>query len=188
MKKIIKWSAVIIIGLFVLMIIIGATTGGSKNSDVKQAFQQGMDQAKQTVNSTDSPEKKIEARVRSSVSSDIIKDVQITKQYKGGYSVLVSTNEPGGFTNGQTKTAIWMDMGNIYTSLYKQPMGVNQAAVVAYTDLVDKYGKTSSQVVMKTSLDKSEAQKVNWNEVQSTLDLMILPKVWTTDEINPSLR
>jgi len=181
MKKVLKWSVIIVVIFFVGITALGFMTEGQKGGKVNNAFQQGMNQAKQTVDSGRTPEQAIEANVRGAVDSSIVKDVQVTKQGNAGYSVLVNTNEQPGVSNGQTKTGVMMDMGRIYTALYKQPVGVNQAAVVAYMDMVDKYGKTSNEVVMKTSLDKSEAQKVNWNLAQSTLDQDILPNLWMTD-------
>lgn len=73
-------------------------------------------------------------------------------------------------------------MTKIYTSLYKNNnLDVRSVALVAYTSMQDKYGKQSDDAVMKTYLDKSEADKVNWNQPESTLALQILPSVWKYD-------
>ena len=182
MKKVLKWTGIIFVGFIVLMGIIGATSGGKKGSSVNEAFQQGMNQAKQTVDNNSTPEQKIEAKVRASVSdSKKIKDVQVIKQINSGYGVLVNINASDNLSNDLIKKGVWSDMAAIYTALYKDPMEVSQASVVAYMDGADKYGKTSNQVVMKTSLAKEEAQKVNWSIQQASLALQILPNVWVTD-------
>lgn len=185
MKKILKWIGIILVGFFVLMVIIGATSGGKKGSSVNEAFQKGMDAGKQTVEGNSSapstPEQKIEAKVRAAVSDKKIKDIQVTKQVDGGYGVLITINGDENLSNDLTKKGIWLDMAKLYTALYKEPMGVNEVAITANMNGVDKYGNTSNQVVMKTSLAKDEAQKVNWNADQSSLGLQILPNVWTTD-------
>lgn len=185
MKKILKWSGIIVVGFFVLMVIIGLASGGQKGGSVNNAFQKGMDAGKQTVegnSQSTTPEQKIEAKVRGSVSdSKKIKDIQVTKQVNGGYGVLVTINAGDNLSNDLIKKGIWLDMATIYTALYKEPMEVNEVAIVANLDGVDKYGKTSNQVVMKTSLAKEEAQKVNWSADHSSLGLQILPGVWTTE-------
>lgn len=182
MKKLLKWTGIIVVGFFVLMVIIGLA-GGKKGSSVQDAFQKGMDDGKQTGgNNQTTPEQKIEAKVRASVTdSKTIKDIQVTKQVNGGYGVLVTINAGENLSSDLIKKGIWLDMATIYTALYKEPMEVNEAAIVASLDEVDKYGKTSNQVVMKTSLAKEEAQKVNWGVDHSSLGLQILPGVWTAE-------
>lgn len=183
MKNLLKWTGIIVVGFFVLMVIIGLA-GGKKGSSVQDAFQKGMDDGKQTVegNNQTTPEQKIEAKVRASVTdSKTIKDVQVTKQVNGGYGILVIINAGENLSNDLIKKGIWLDMATIFTALYKEQMDVNEAAIVANMDQVDKYGKTSNQVVMKTSLAKEEAQKVNWSVDRSSLGLQILPGVWTTE-------
>ena len=40
-------------------------------------------------------------------------------------------------------------------------------------------------MVYKSILDKDEADKVNWQADRASLELSILPKVWTTSFIHP---
>ncbi len=182
MKKILKWAGIAVAGFFALVIVIGIASGGKKGSDVNDAFQKGMDQAKQTVDNNTTPEQKLEAKVRASLSdSKKFKDVRITKQVNGNYGILVTINAGDNLSDDLIKKGIWLDMASIYTALYKEPMDVNETVIIANMDLVDKYGNTSNQPVMKTSLAKEEAQKVNWSADQSMLGLQILPEVWTTD-------
>lgn len=181
MKKIIKWVGIMALGFFVLMVIVAIASGGKKGSDVNNDFQKGMDQAKQTVDANATPEEKIEAKVRASLNSKKFKEVRVTKQVNGGYGIFVSINGSDNLSNDLIKKGIWMDMASIYTAAYKEPMDVNEVAVVANMDMTDKYGKSSNQAVMKTSLAKDEAAKINWNSDSSSLALQILPGVWTTD-------
>ena len=50
MSKSIKTIAFIVIGLIIVIFIIGAFFGGGKGGSVNDAFQKGMNDAKQTVN------------------------------------------------------------------------------------------------------------------------------------------
>lgn len=50
MKKTFKIGAIIVIGFIVLIVVIGLVSGGNKGGSVNNAFQQGMNDAKQTVN------------------------------------------------------------------------------------------------------------------------------------------
>lgn len=149
------------------------------NNDWKQ--NQQKQQTQQPTQISQTPEQKIEAKVKSSINAKKIKGVQVTKQVNGGYGVLIAINGDDNLSNDLIKKGIWLDMATIYSALYKEPMDVNEVAIVAYMDGVDKYGNTSNQVVMKTSLAKDEARKVNWKADHSSLGLQILPEVWMTD-------
>jgi hypothetical protein len=149
------------------------------NNDWKNGQQN--QQTQQPTQATQTPEEKIEAKVRVSLDSKKFREVRVTKQVNGGYGIFVAINGSDNLSNDLIRKGIWLDMANIYAAVYKEPMDVNEVAVVANMDMVDKYGKTSNQAVMKTSLEKDEAVKVNWTLDHSTLGLQILPGVWTTD-------
>lgn len=181
MKKIIKLIGIMALGFFVLMVIVAITQGGKKGSDVNNAFQKGMNQAKETVDANAAPEEKIEAKIRSSLDSKKFKEVRVTKQVDGGYGIFVAINGSDNLSNDLIKKGIWLDMANIYSSAYKEPIDVNEVTIVANMDTTDTYGNSSNQAVMKTRLAKDEASKVNWDTDHSMLGLQILPEVWTTD-------
>ncbi|MCX6784163.1 MAG: hypothetical protein NT141_03840 [candidate division WWE3 bacterium] len=201
MKKLLKWGVIAIGGFFVLCLIVGLTTGDKKGASTNNALQKGMEQAKQTLESSETPvqetsqakqvantsgtvAQQIEAKVRASISgSNKFKDVQVTDFTKlgEGYNVFVTINVDDNLTTGFISKGIWQDMSNIYTALYKVPMNIDTVIIFADMNTVDKYGKTNNETVMKTRLTKAEAQKVNWNYApKSTLDLQILPNVWET--------
>lgn len=165
----------IISKFFFLILIVLVISGCSSNSPSPQPQK--------------TPEQTIEAKVRESLpqpktnsGKDKIKDVSVTKQVDGGYGVLVSFNADSSGTEDSMKQSIWIDMTKIYTALYKNNTSdVRSVALVAYTSIQDKYGKQNDDAVMKTYLDQPEAQKVNWDQPQSTLALQILPNVWKYD-------
>ncbi len=84
-----------------------------------------------------------------------------------------------------------MKMSDLYTAIYATNLDVQSASIQAFMQLTDKYGNASDQKVYESTLDSDTAKKVNWNSDKASLELEILPGVWTTDydlfAINPNL-
>jgi hypothetical protein len=186
MKK--KLIILFVIGFFIL-VFIGLSSG---NKETQESFKKGMEQGKNVAQGSKltpaTPEQTIEAKIRSALpqqktnnNKDIIREITVTKQVDGNYGVLVSFNANQSVSGDMAKKSIWITMTKIYTALYKDSSNVGQVSQVAYATLVDNYGKEQDNVVMKTSLDKTEGGKVNWGESESTLALQILPDVWKYD-------
>lgn len=141
----------------------------------------------QPTKPSETPQQMIENKIRASVqkrtntNKDKIIEVQVNKAFDNDkeYLVFVNINADDNLSEDWIKKGIWGDMADIYISLYKQPIGVREAAIFAYFPMTDKYGNTSDKVVMKTSLDTTEAKKINWNQDVATLSHQILPDVWT---------
>lgn len=143
----------------------------------------------QPTQQSQTPQQTIEAKIRTSITkktgnNDKPKfiEIRVNKAFDNDkeYVVLASINADDNFFDDWIKKGIWGDMTDIYTALYKQPIGVREATIFAYFPMRDKYGNSKDEVVMKTSLDATEAKKVNWNESSATLSLQILPNVWDT--------
>lgn len=137
------------------------------------------------------PEQIIEARIRASVAKntntnkDKIIEIRITKVFNNDkeYSVFVSINADDNLSDSWIKRGIRGDMADIYIALYKEPIGVGEAIIFAYFPMTDKYGNTSDQIVMKTLLYATEANRINWNQDEVTLSSQILPDVWTETDL-----
>lgn len=136
------------------------------------------------------PEQRIEAKIRSTLRArtntdkDTFKEIRVNKSFgdEEGYVVTVLFNGNDNLSEDLIKKGIWKDMGEIYTALYKEPMDVVEATLLAHFPMQDRYGNSSDQMVLKTALSKAEAQKVNWSQDQATLNLQILPGVWETQK------
>lgn len=182
------------IGFFLLVLLVVAASG---NKEIKDSFNKGVQEGKQTVEKTSNqntqatattPEQEIENKVRSSLkaktnnSKDKFVEIRVNKSFgdKEGYVAIVTINADDNLSDDLTMKGIWKDMALVYTSLYKGSQDIVEATVIVHMDVVDKYGNKSDQVVMKTSLDSTEANKVNWNQDEAILYLQVLPKVWTT--------
>lgn len=141
----------------------------------------------QPTKSSETPEQMIENKIRASVgkrtntNKDKIIEVQVNKAFDNNkeYLVFVSINGDDNLSDNWIKKGIRGDMADIYIALYKQPVGIREAAVFAYFPMTDKYGNTSDKMVMKTSLDSTITKKINWNQDEVTLSSQILPDVWT---------
>lgn len=129
-------------------------------------------------------EEKVKAimKGKTNMDKDRLREVRITEQVDGGYGVLVFINADDNLSEDYIKKGIWGDMADTYKALFKEDIGVTRATLFAHFPMTDKYGKTSDTMVLKTSLEKEEAQKVNWDADEASLHLSILPNVWTTEK------
>jgi hypothetical protein len=121
---------------------------------------------------------------KNNLDKDYIKGVEVVKQIDGGWGVFVEYNADDSLTTNMRKKSIELDMSKIYTALYTSGKDIQTASVSAYFPLTDKYGNNSDGVVYKSILDKTEADKVNWETDSSYLGLQVLPGVWETTWIH----
>lgn len=177
-----KGKIATILVLFLIVIVFFSIVGGSSSDKEGGA----NDTSVETIDTSNmSPEKRIEATIRASIEEktnmdkDKIRDIQITSQYDGGWGVLVNFNANDNLSENLIEKGIWEDMTSIYKALYTQNDDVERATLFAYFDTTDKYGNSSESLVLKTSLYKPEAEKVNWDADRATLYQDILPGVWT---------
>jgi len=117
-----------------------------------------------------------------------LRKIEVVKQVNGGWGVFVDYNSSDNFTADWRKTGIEITMSEIYIALYTSSKDIQSASVAAYFPLLDKYGNEHQGVVYKSILNKSEADKVNWRLDSSTLELSILPNVWTTTVLHREFR
>ena len=122
------------------------------------------------------------------MSKPRLRKVDIVKQAAGGWGVFTEFNGDDNLTANMRKGGIQSQMAEVYIALYTSGKDVQTATVAAYFPLVDQYGNESEGVVLKTSLSKAEAAKVNWSADSSTLRRSILPGVWTTVLVHPEFR
>jgi len=116
-----------------------------------------------------------------------LRHVDVVPQVEGGWGVFVEFNANDNLTTNLTKQGIEMDMSDIYTALYTSGLDVRSASAAGYLSLADKYGNTSDVMVFKSILKSDVASKVNWHSDKATLELQILPGLWTTTILNRAL-
>jgi hypothetical protein len=117
-----------------------------------------------------------------------LRDITVATDTDGTYDVLVEFNADNNFTNSMAKNGIEIEMSDVYIALYTSEIGkkIEIVDVKAYLPLTDKYGNTQDGVVYGSVLDGSDAAQINWSEDKATLELQVLPGVWTTTIVNPS--
>lgn len=119
---------------------------------------------------------------------DNLKKVEVSEGEDGGWNVTVEFNANDNLSTNLRKKGIEKKMSEIYTALYQSGKDIKTASITAYFPLADKYGNESDGLVYKSTLDKAVADKVNWKADRSTLQLSILPQVWTTVMLHPEFR
>lgn len=122
------------------------------------------------------------------MSKQRLRKMDIVKQASGGWGVFVEFNGDDNLTANMRKGGIESKMAEVYIALYTSSKDVQTVTVAAYFPLVDRYGNESDGVVLKTSLSKAEAAKVNWSADSSTLRRSILPDIWTKILVHPEFR
>jgi len=110
------------------------------------------------------------------------------EQIDGGYEVFVEINALNELTAGMIRGMIESDMAEVYIQLFLDDLDVKTATVAAYFPVTDEYGVESETVIYKSRLNKSEADKVNWQAGYNSLRDDILPGVWETIFLHPDLQ
>lgn len=183
---------VAVVGLFGMIGVAGQdvekrTPAGTDNSAPVQARQDAPptpiseeDQLKQIVAD--------QLKGNNNMSKASLRSVNVVQQVDGGWGVFTEFNADDNLTMNMRRGGIESDMGEIYIALYTSGKDVRTASVAAYFPLVDKYGNGSDGMVYKTTLNKAEADKVNWSADGVTLRRSILPAVWTATLVHPEFR
>lgn len=192
-RSIPRWAHIIagIVGCFALVAIAPPSS-----QDTQQRAMEPTKQAEQTPPAAVSVSEEDQLR---QIVSDVLKGntnmskprfrkVDIMKQAAGGWGVFAEFNGDDNLTANIRKGGIESKMAEVYIALYTSDKDVQTVTVAAYFPLVDRYGNESDGVVLKTSLGKAEAAKVNWSADSSTLRRSILPNIWTMVLVHPEFR
>ena len=76
------------------------------------------------------------------------------------------------------------EMMDTYKTIYKFELPVAGAEVVAYANLVDRYGNQSENAIYRSALDRETAMMVNWEE----LHLVTPDRVFNDSWRHPAIR
>jgi hypothetical protein len=119
-----------------------------------------------------------------------LRSITVATDTDDSYDVLVEFNANNNFTNSMAKNGIEIEMSDVYIALYTSAIAqkIKIVDVKAYLPLTDKYGNTQDGVVYGSVLDGSDAAQINWSVDKATLELQILPGVWTTTIVNSSFQ
>lgn len=195
-KKVKKRKSQKTIGCFLIIISIIFIAIISNDDSSPASITSTKKELLQTELQNLTPKQKIEKVVKNELSgkTNIMEEknkfrkVEIVKQTDASHGVFVEFNADDNLTKNLRKSGLEDQMSKIYKVLYTQNLDVATATITAYFLLVDKYGNESEGVVYKTILNKSEADKINWETNSATLRLQIVPSVWTTLIMHPEFR
>jgi hypothetical protein len=172
-------------GLMVISLILLSNTDGTKSKNAVNS------QSGSTVPQTkqDSIRKYINEAIgeENNAGKQSIVDINMLPAVNHD-AVQIKFNSSSNITNNLTRQTIVSDMSKIYISLYNSPLKWERLVLCAYLPLVDSYGNESDGLVFKTELKIDEANKINWAADESLLQMRILPNVWTTHFLHPSLK
>lgn len=132
-------------------------------------------QAPNTSQDTSKLKKSIEANIATQLgnrASTYVKDVQASPHLDGGYDVRVDVNEDPTM-NGRIYRSF--NLASIYIAVYRvKSTSIQNVSVLAhFPPHQDQYGNMVETPIMTTSLDKTTADKFNWNLDDNQLNLFI---------------
>ncbi len=105
--------------------------------------------------------------------------VDVVPQANGGFGVFVDYNADESGSNKYDKVGYVTQATLIYKAIYsKTGKDIRTASVSAWFAGSDSYGHSVDKLVYKTILDKTVADKVNWNAPDITTLDVALPNLW----------
>lgn len=122
---------------------------------------------------------------QNTMKKDNLKSLQVTEQEGGGWNIEVGFNADDNLSMSLIKTGIERQMSKLYIALFNSDKDIRTVSISAYFSLEDQYGNVNDRVVYASTLNNEEARKVNWNANITSLELSILPRVWTTTMLHP---
>jgi hypothetical protein len=124
---------------------------------------------------------------KNNLDTDYVRSVEV-KEDNELYAVEIDFNADDNLTTNLRKTGIEKKMSEIYTSLFTKGYNIEMVKINAYFPLMDEYGNEFDGAIYKTVLYKDDADKINWDADEATLDLQILPELWTVAFIHPEFK
>lgn len=113
-----------------------------------------------------------------------VQGIQLVPSGAGCYNVTVGFSGQG-LTAGGTVDDIETQMEDVYTAIYSKPDLANivcGATLSASSGLTDKFGNTTNETLLSTSINSTTAQSINWKNSYS----VDFPNVWTVNYENPA--
>jgi len=171
----------ITLGLLVLLAIT------KLNNTQQEGYSPEKQISKNTIMDTPSLiEKEIRASVNEKTNTfrNKIKEIRVNTVYdnENEYVVFVSLNGEELVTEGAIEKMILIENSDIYITLFKNRKDIREATLVSNITMVDENGNEYDTVALKTNLSKDMAEKVDWGQDKSILELEILPVTWTTQK------
>lgn len=117
-----------------------------------------------------------------------IRNIALSDAADGGYDVVVDYNMDDVVFVSFFKIKAEEDMTKVYKALYSGDFDLNKATVTGYFPVGDRDRKNPSVPVWTTTLDKAQAEGVDWSKSDYDLAGEILPKLWTTEYLHPDYK
>lgn len=107
-----------------------------------------------------------------------------------GLSVDIEFNADDNITHNYRRKGMERQMSQLIKALFTSEAGkdIAEIATTAYFPLTDQYGNEKQTIVYTVVLDKSEADKINWDFDRASLELQIIPSVWEVIVLHPAIK
>lgn len=106
--------------------------------------------------------------------------ISVEKISDKNYNVKINANE--GWNDDTAKNKMLIDTKNFYKEFIKQTNRINEIdniTLIYYQTLINKYGKTSENAVIKIAFNKETILKINWENVLTDKLPEISDEYWT---------
>lgn len=179
-----------IIAALITVISLLASSGGEDKKPVGSVVEEKTVSKQAGAPST--PEEKIKSLVATEIKGqnsnkqERLREVTATPMNENSdlYFVRIFFNADENLTVNLKKKGIELQMAKLYHQLYTSGLPIGRVVIQANTMLVDQYGNEHDTRVYETSLNKAEADKINWSTDRTTLQMQIIPGVWTSAYIH----
>lgn len=103
----------------------------------------------------------------------------------GGYEVSVEYNMDDVMFKGLFKLQLGADMTKVYKALYTSVYDVDKVRVSAFLLEGGRESDSPPELIGTTSLDREQAQGVDWDEKTHVLEAEVMPKAWNEEYMHP---
>jgi len=117
-----------------------------------------------------------------------IRNIELSEAADGGYDVVVEYNMDDVVFVSFFKIKAEEDMTKVYKALYSGDFDLNKVTVTGYFPVGDRDRKNPSVPVWTTTLDKAQAEGVDWSKSDYELAGEVLPKLWKTEYMHPDYK
>jgi len=201
MKKILKIAGIAL----VVFIVIGllASGNGDKSSSVKEAFKEGEEKAKETIKQEFKDQEVTEESVKSALAD--LEDISVMSEDEITQVKIVENAGTEDIPDDKVVYAyfrpksVWdekdilnMTAGTavaVMRRLFVHPK-ITSITVWVEGDFTDQYGKTETATAARVGLDKSTANKIDWDNFRDMVlvDYNKLFDIADTQYIHPAIQ
>ncbi len=125
---------------------------------------------------------------KTNLNQNRIREITVDYDPNGRYLVNVELNSNHYVLARLIKDAVLKDMARVYKTLYTAGFNIQEVEVSSYLPTKIEEVESSSTVAMTTSLDRYNADRIEWSTGEDKLAKEVLPARWTLHSIHSKLK